>query len=128
MFDDVAPRYDLVNDVLSLGQDRIWRKVVARAVDATKGEFVLDVAAGTGTSSASFTTDGAQTVGVRFLPRDAAARRPAKEEALPSGECALWLATPSRCRSPTSPSTRSRSRSACATSTTSTPLCATCDG
>ena len=66
MFDDVAPRYDLVNDVLSLGQDRIWRKVVARAVGATKGELVLDVAAGTGTSSASFTTAGAQCVATDF--------------------------------------------------------------
>jgi demethylmenaquinone methyltransferase / 2-methoxy-6-polyprenyl-1,4-benzoquinol methylase len=66
MFDDVAPRYDLVNDVLSLGQDRSWRKVVARAVGAIKGELVLDVAAGTGTSSASFTTQGAQTVACDF--------------------------------------------------------------
>ena len=66
MFDDVAPRYDLVNDVLSLGQDRSWRKVVARAVGATTGEQVLDVAAGTGTSSASFTTQGAQCVACDF--------------------------------------------------------------
>lgn len=66
MFDDVAPRYDLVNDVLSLGRDRSWRKVVARAVGATKGERVLDVAAGTGTSSASFTTDGADCVACDF--------------------------------------------------------------
>jgi len=42
MFDDVAARYDVVNDVLSLGRDRSWRKVVARAVGATKGELVLD--------------------------------------------------------------------------------------
>jgi len=66
MFDDVAPRYDLVNDVLSLGLDRSWRKVVARAVGATKGELVLDVAAGTGTSSASFTTAGARCVATDF--------------------------------------------------------------
>ena len=34
MFDDVAPRYDLTNDVLSLGQDRRWRTATIRAVDA----------------------------------------------------------------------------------------------
>ena len=34
MFDHVAERYDLTNAVLSLGQDRAWRKAVARAVDA----------------------------------------------------------------------------------------------
>lgn len=66
MFDDVAARYDLVNDVLSLGQDRVWRKAVARAVGAAKGEVVLDLAAGTGTSSASFTAGGADCVACDF--------------------------------------------------------------
>ena len=37
MFDGVAERYDLLNDVLSLGQDRRWRRVVARAVGARPG-------------------------------------------------------------------------------------------
>src|SRR4029077_4401635 len=55
MFDKVAQRYDLLNDVLSLGQDRWWRKVVARAVGAQAGERILDLAAGTGTSSVGFT-------------------------------------------------------------------------
>ena len=48
MFDLVADRYDLLNDVLSLGQDRLWRRVVARTVSAQAGELVLDLAAGTG--------------------------------------------------------------------------------
>ena len=51
MFDTVADRYDLTNDVLSLGQDRLWRKAVVRTVDAAPGERILDIAAGTGTSS-----------------------------------------------------------------------------
>jgi demethylmenaquinone methyltransferase / 2-methoxy-6-polyprenyl-1,4-benzoquinol methylase len=66
MFDKVAPRYDLLNDVLSLGQDRWWRKVVARAVGARAGEVVLDIAAGTGTSSATFTAAGAACVACDF--------------------------------------------------------------
>ena len=66
MFDGVAARYDLVNDLLSLGQDRVWRKAVARAVLAKHGERVLDVAAGTGTSSASFAVDGATCVACDF--------------------------------------------------------------
>jgi demethylmenaquinone methyltransferase/2-methoxy-6-polyprenyl-1,4-benzoquinol methylase len=66
MFDKVAPRYDLLNDVLSLGQDRWWRKVVARAVGARAGEVVLDIAAGTGTSSATFTATGAACVACDF--------------------------------------------------------------
>jgi demethylmenaquinone methyltransferase / 2-methoxy-6-polyprenyl-1,4-benzoquinol methylase len=66
MFDTVADRYDLLNDVLSLGQDRWWRRMVARAVAARPGERVLDVAAGTGTSSLVFTTAGADCVACDF--------------------------------------------------------------
>src|SRR5690348_18243142 len=66
MFDAVAERYDLLNDVLSLGQVRLWRKVVAQAVAAGPGERVLDLAAGTGTSSRTFTTTGAFCVACDF--------------------------------------------------------------
>ncbi len=66
MFDQVAERYDLLNDVLSLGQDRWWRRVVARAVGARAGQLVLDLAAGTGTSSRSFTGKGANCVACDF--------------------------------------------------------------
>ena len=59
MFDDVAPRYDLMNDLMSMGQDRSWRREVVSAVDAHEGDFVLDLAAGTGTSSAPFAHAGA---------------------------------------------------------------------
>ncbi|MGK5447037.1 demethylmenaquinone methyltransferase [Streptomyces radiopugnans] len=66
MFDKVAARYDITNDVLSLGQARLWRREVARAVDARPGERVLDLAAGTGTSSVPFATAGAYTVPCDF--------------------------------------------------------------
>ena len=66
MFDQVAERYDLLNDVLSLGQDRWWRRVAARAVGARRGQLVLDLAAGTGTSSLTFTTAGANCVACDF--------------------------------------------------------------
>ena len=66
MFDSLADRYDLLNDVLSAGQDRHWRRVVARAVGAAPGERVLDLAAGTGTSSRAFTGAGARCVACDF--------------------------------------------------------------
>ncbi|NJQ02921.1 demethylmenaquinone methyltransferase [Streptomyces zingiberis] len=66
MFDDVAPKYDLTNDVLSLGQTRLWRKAVVRAVAARPGETVLDLAAGTGTSSQPFAAAGAYVVPCDF--------------------------------------------------------------
>ncbi len=62
MFDGIAERYDLVNDVISVGQDRRWRRLVRDAVAAMPGERVLDLAAGTGTSSEPFELDGAVVV------------------------------------------------------------------
>ena len=66
MFDAVARRYDVTNDVLSMGQDRRWRKAVVEAVDARPGEQVLDLAAGTGTSSEPFAARGAVVVPCDF--------------------------------------------------------------
>lgn len=66
MFDAVAKRYDVTNDVLSLGQDRRWRRDVIRAVDPQAGDLVLDLAAGTGTSSAPFLAAGAVVVPCDF--------------------------------------------------------------
>lgn len=66
MFDDVAERYDITNDVLALGQTRRWRRLVAEAVDAGPGDRVLDLAAGTGTSSERFAQAGAFVVPTDF--------------------------------------------------------------
>jgi demethylmenaquinone methyltransferase / 2-methoxy-6-polyprenyl-1,4-benzoquinol methylase len=66
MFDRVADRYDLMNDALSLGMDRLWRRAAARAVDAREDQLVLDLAAGTGTSSRAFTTAGARCIACDF--------------------------------------------------------------
>jgi demethylmenaquinone methyltransferase/2-methoxy-6-polyprenyl-1,4-benzoquinol methylase len=66
MFDAVARRYDVTNDVLSLGQDRRWRKRVIDAVAPRPGERVLDLAAGTGTSSQPFADAGATVVPCDF--------------------------------------------------------------
>jgi demethylmenaquinone methyltransferase/2-methoxy-6-polyprenyl-1,4-benzoquinol methylase len=66
MFDDVAAKYDLTNDVLSLGQDRRWRRLVRETVGASSGDTVLDIAAGTGTSSEPFASAGANVVPADF--------------------------------------------------------------
>jgi demethylmenaquinone methyltransferase/2-methoxy-6-polyprenyl-1,4-benzoquinol methylase len=66
MFDAVARRYDVTNDVLSMGQDRRWRREVIAAVDPLPGETVLDLAAGTGTSSQPFAERGATVVPCDF--------------------------------------------------------------
>jgi len=66
MFDDVAERYDVTNDVLSLGQTRAWRRAVVAAVGARPGQLILDLAAGTGTSSVPFREAGATVVPCDF--------------------------------------------------------------
>ena len=66
MFDDVARRYDLTNAVLSAGLDRTWRTAVRRALDLQPGQRVLDLAAGTATSSAALAESGAHVVGCDF--------------------------------------------------------------
>ncbi len=66
MFDEVAARYDLTNTLLSLGQDRGWRAAVRDALDLQPGQRVLDLAAGTATSSAALATSGAAVVGCDF--------------------------------------------------------------
>jgi demethylmenaquinone methyltransferase/2-methoxy-6-polyprenyl-1,4-benzoquinol methylase len=66
MFDGVAAKYDLTNDVLSMGQDRRWRKRVVETVMPKPGELILDLAAGTGTSSQPFADAGATVVPCDF--------------------------------------------------------------
>jgi len=66
MFDSVARRYDLTNDVLSLGQDRRWRRRTTAMVAPQPGDRILDLAAGTGTSSVPFAAAGACVVPCDF--------------------------------------------------------------
>ncbi len=66
MFDEVSPRYDLINDVLTAGNDRLWRIATTKAIAPRKGMRVLDLAAGTGTSSAAIAKHGAHVVAADF--------------------------------------------------------------
>lgn len=66
MFDDVAARYDVTNDILALGQTRRWRRAVVAAIDPKPGQRILDLAAGTGTSSVPFAEAGATVVPCDF--------------------------------------------------------------
>lgn len=66
MFDGVAKRYDIVNDLLSLGQTKRWRKKVQTIINPTKGMTILDIAAGPGSSSEPLFKAGADVTSLDF--------------------------------------------------------------
>ncbi|VBA51191.1 Demethylmenaquinone methyltransferase [Mycobacterium attenuatum] len=66
MFDGVARRYDLTNTVLSLGQDRYWRRATRTALQIGPGDTVLDLAAGTAVSTVELAKSGAWCVAADF--------------------------------------------------------------
>lgn len=66
MFDGVARRYDLTNTVLSLGQDRFWRRATRQALRIGPGDAVLDLAAGTAVSTVELAGSGAWCVAADF--------------------------------------------------------------
>jgi demethylmenaquinone methyltransferase/2-methoxy-6-polyprenyl-1,4-benzoquinol methylase len=66
MFTHTAPAYDRMNDLLSLGMTRGWRRQVRHACALQPGERALDVAAGTGTSTAALSRPGVELVAVDF--------------------------------------------------------------
>jgi demethylmenaquinone methyltransferase/2-methoxy-6-polyprenyl-1,4-benzoquinol methylase len=66
MFDKVARRYDITNDLLSLGQTRAWRRAVVAAVQPERGQQILDLAAGTGTSTQPLAAAGADAIACDF--------------------------------------------------------------
>src|SRR4029077_16773408 len=63
MFDAIAPRYDLVNRVITLGLDRRWRVRTVRALGLPPGSAVLDLAGGTAQLAGIALRGGGRVVG-----------------------------------------------------------------
>jgi len=66
MFDGVANRYDFLNDLLSLGRTKAWRKVVTSIIGPKPGLKILDIAAGTGSSTRPLVDAGAEVIAIDF--------------------------------------------------------------
>ena len=66
MFDRLAPRYDRMNRIISLGLDRRWRRHTVDALSAPPGARVLDLACGTGDLCRDLATRGCDPVGLDF--------------------------------------------------------------
>ena len=63
VFDTVAPKYDLMNDLMSFGLHRVWKTYTVAVAQVREGDRVLDIAAGTGDLTLAF----ARKVGVKGL-------------------------------------------------------------
>ncbi|HEY0453914.1 demethylmenaquinone methyltransferase [Actinophytocola sp.] len=66
MFDGVAKGYDRTNSVMTMGFDRRWRWLTRRVLEATPGERILDLAAGTAVSTVEYARSGAYCVAADF--------------------------------------------------------------
>lgn len=66
MFAGVAPRYDLLNRVLSGWLDTVWRRRSARALGAVPGERILDLCSGTGDQATAVGKGGARVAAADF--------------------------------------------------------------
>jgi demethylmenaquinone methyltransferase/2-methoxy-6-polyprenyl-1,4-benzoquinol methylase len=64
MFDRLAPQYDRMNRVISLGLDRGWRKHTVSELGLPEGSLVLDLACGTGDLANDVASVGHQAIGV----------------------------------------------------------------
>ena len=82
MFDSIAPRYDLLNHVLSVGVDKYWRRVLIRDLVRQKPSNVLDVATGTGDLAIAIVKKGLRVTGADISP---AMLEKAREKAAKAG-------------------------------------------
>jgi demethylmenaquinone methyltransferase/2-methoxy-6-polyprenyl-1,4-benzoquinol methylase len=85
MFDAIAPTYELVNRLASLGQDARWRRAMVRIADVRPDDVLLDVACGTGDVARAFAAGQpapARTIGCDFAMEMLRLARPRDEARL----------------------------------------------
>jgi demethylmenaquinone methyltransferase/2-methoxy-6-polyprenyl-1,4-benzoquinol methylase len=126
VFESVAPRYDLMNDLMSVGVHRLWKNALVDVVNPRPGERFLDVAGGTGDIAfrllKRLDQRGGDRADITVCDINPAMLKVGRDRA--ADRCCRVLpgrrAMPRPCRSPIARSTATRSPSACATSPTST--------
>jgi demethylmenaquinone methyltransferase/2-methoxy-6-polyprenyl-1,4-benzoquinol methylase len=84
LFGALAPRYDLINDLQSLGLHRRWKNLLVRMAAVQPGQKALDLCCGTGDIALALHRAGAEVVGLDFSPAMLAIAR-ARAERLPAG-------------------------------------------
>lgn len=87
LFGRIAPRYDLINDLQSLGLHRLWKRRLVALAEPQPGARALDLCCGTGDIAFALAQRGAEVVGLDFSePMLAVARRRAADAAIRSPE------------------------------------------
>jgi len=102
VFDSVASRYDLMNDLMSGGLHRAWKAYALQVADAQPGHRVLDIAGGTGDLALGFARRVGPTGTVVHTDINEAMLRTGRERLLDAGVVLpTTSATPSGCPLPT---------------------------
>ena len=86
VFDSVAPKYDLMNDVLSFGLHRAWKAYTVALADVQPGDKVLDVAGGTGDLAVAFAARVGDSGRVVLTDINEAMLRTGRDRLLDSGQ------------------------------------------
>jgi demethylmenaquinone methyltransferase/2-methoxy-6-polyprenyl-1,4-benzoquinol methylase len=85
VFDSVAPRYDVMNDLMSLGLHRAWKAYTVLVADVRPGHRVLDIAGGTGDLAQAFAKNPRPTGQVVHTDINASMLRVGRDRLLDAG-------------------------------------------
>lgn len=85
VFDSVAPRYDLMNDVMSVGLHRAWKAYAVMVANAREGAQVLDIAGGTGDLAQAFARAAGKTGRVVLTDINEAMLRTGRDRLMDAG-------------------------------------------
>ena len=66
MFDAIAPRYDLVNRIMTFRLDVRWRRIAISELDLSRGSLIIDLATGTGDFCRELAENGYSSIGADF--------------------------------------------------------------
>src|SRR5215467_2123438 len=69
LFDGIAARYDLINDLQSFGLHRLWKRRVIRLANVKAGDRALDLCCGTGDLALALAQRGAEVIALDFSQR-----------------------------------------------------------
>jgi demethylmenaquinone methyltransferase/2-methoxy-6-polyprenyl-1,4-benzoquinol methylase len=85
VFDSVAPRYDLMNDLMSMGLHRVWKAYTVMVANVQPGQHVLDIAGGTGDLARAFARKAGPTGTVLHTDINEAMLRTGRDRLLDEG-------------------------------------------